>query len=197
MANTRKTDSELVALHEYGISIRNRTIFIGGPIDEYTLSEFIKNVHLLSATDDPITISISTYGGEVYGAFGFYDQISHLVSSGVVVTGVVHGYAMSAGALILQACSLRLCHPNSRIMFHPGYAGVEGHTMEVMAYAEETKFTTQKYYELLYRRMIATDPKLKKSITLRKLMDQSVFDKYVDPPEALKMGLIDGIIGQE
>jgi len=64
-----------------------------------------------------IVIAISSGGGSVDVCFEMFDLIKHFPGQ---TTGLVFGKAMSAAAIVLQACNTRFATANARVLIHHG-----------------------------------------------------------------------------
>jgi len=111
---TKKYLTELESYFEYGTDIKARRVFLAADVDE-DYHYIIKGLHYLSDTKDPIEVYITTFGGDIYDAFGIYDTIVSLENH---VTTIAVGKVMSAGTLILSAGDERISYPNTYFMCH-------------------------------------------------------------------------------
>jgi ATP-dependent protease ClpP protease subunit len=115
-----------VELHELGIIIDRREIFLGrenheengDDTDNQSAMKFVKNMRLLQQfdnRDNPIVVHQINAGGEWFAGMAIYDAIA---SSESHVTIVCHGMAMSMGGIIAQAADLRIMMPQATFMLH-------------------------------------------------------------------------------
>lgn len=72
--------------------------------------------------DGPFTMSITSYGGDIFSGFGHYDLIKDATSTGIPIITEVRGYAASMGSVIAQAGSIRTITANGWIMLHEAAA---------------------------------------------------------------------------
>ena len=99
-----------------GIDLRNRSLCLIGDIDEDSFGAFFKGLRLLETTaEEPLTVYISTEGGEIYDMFGIYDLLRN---SRCYIRTVSIGKVMSAGILLAAAGDERYCYPNTIFMSH-------------------------------------------------------------------------------
>lgn len=103
---------------------------------------------------DPITIRISSPGGNVIDGLALYDYILGLRQEGIEVTTCVLGMAASMAGVLLQAGSegCRVVGPNAHVMIHEVGGGAAGKISEV---EDETKFLkrlNERLWEILSRR---------------------------------------------
>lgn len=66
----------------------------------------------------PVTIEITSPGGDIFSGFGHYDLIRDGVEAGLDVTTEVQGYAASMASVIAQAGKRRTITANSWLMIH-------------------------------------------------------------------------------
>lgn len=152
-------------------------------------TEFCRTLRNLDKTDGDITIYISSYGGNLDSMLEVIDVIQ-ACSNPVYL--IAQGKAMSAGAIILLfgKKGRRFAYPNTSIMLHE------------MIYAlgdnpRTANKATHEYMERCWERIIekiAKHLRMKKSKVLELIPHG--YDNYLMPEEALKLGLIDGIIGK-
>ncbi len=159
-------------------------------IEGYSAQDFDTRLkYVMDSGVKNITILISSPGGSVYDALGIYDSLMEARKK-AKVNGVVTGYAASAAAMILlQACTVRKCYPNARILFH------EPKTFRF--YSEERKSDTED----TFREMKAITDIVVDIIAERANKSPkeifSLFERkelWLSAQEALQLGLIDEII---
>lgn len=172
----------------YGIDPRRRRIFLDEDIEEISIGRFIQSLFVMKDenTDKPIEIVISSFGGCEYGMFAAYDVIRGLTNVHVRVIAV--GKVMSAAPLILAAGDESLCYPTTQFMVHESaYEMHERHNnakVTIAHYEDLTKLWGEKMAE-------RTNLSAKQWLNLTEKKGR---DKYFDAKQALKWGLVDGII---
>ncbi|NRA74136.1 MAG: ATP-dependent Clp protease proteolytic subunit [Rickettsiales bacterium] len=167
--------------------LKDRIIFLTGPIDDSTSSLIVAQLLFLEAenSEKEIYIYINSPGGSVYAGLAIYDTIQYIKPS--VVTLCV-GMAASAASLILMsgAKNKRLALPNSKIMIHqPLMRGLSGQATDIQIHAEEI-VQLKKSLNSIY----AKHTRQKMSI-IEKNMER---DTFMTPEDAKKFGLIDKVI---
>jgi len=110
----------------YSRLLKERIIFIGTPIDD-TISSLVIAQMLYLESEDPdkdIFIYINSPGGSVTAGLAIYDTMQYIKPK---VSTMCMGLAASMGAVLLTAGAdgKRLALPNSRIMIHQPWGGVE------------------------------------------------------------------------
>ncbi len=168
----------------------SRIVFLHTHVTEHSISNVIAQMlHLANINRNPIYLVVSTYGGSIDEMFSLYDLIKFLPCP---VHTVALGKVMSAGVLLLAAGvkGKRLMGASARIMIHPLSGGIVGNVFEM---EHETK-EARRLQELMAARLVKETkmtPKLVESIMKPRL------DYYLTPEEAVKLGIIDKIIGTD
>ncbi len=131
------------------VDLETRTIWLGN-IEEDTAEHFIKAMHVLTKDNDfPIMILMNCAGGHWPNALAIYDCIKDCDAP---VDVEVYGQCMSAGPVIVQACTTRWIHPNAMVMVHDGQHGGEGETRTFVAWGKYADFERKRLFKLLSRR---------------------------------------------
>ena len=100
----------------------------------------------------------------------------------------VYGPCFSMGVAILQAADRRIMMPYSTLMIHAGTASIpDGHTKDVAAEAEENKRLDKIYCEILSERS---------GTSMKEVEEMCTFARYIDPKEAVSLGLADEVYGR-
>lgn len=184
---------------DYDISVTTRTIYMGSIESDLKSGEesgvnaglserAIKALHLLDQTEGNITIILNLSGGDVYHGFAIYDAIKSCKNRVIIK---VFGMALSMGAIILQAGDERILSPNSKIMIHHGYMGMDyNHTKIFQKWAEEGKKTNEQFLDLLMEKIKEKNPNFKRS----QLNEICNFDTILTSKEAIDLGLADKIL---
>ncbi len=118
--------------------LKDRIIFIGGPIDD-SLANLVIAQLLFLESEDPekdISIYINSPGGLVYSGLALYDTIQYIKPD---VATICMGIAASMAALLLSAGTKgkRFALPNSRVMIHQPLGGAEGQAADIEIQARE------------------------------------------------------------
>jgi ATP-dependent Clp protease protease subunit len=167
-----------------------RIVVLHGDVNEHTISHVIVQLlQLANQNHKPIHLVISTYGGSVDEMFSLYDTIKFLPCP---VHTIAMGKVMSAGVLLLASGvkGKRLIGKSARIMIHPISGGVFGNVFEAVNEVKE--------HERLQSLM--TDALLKETKMSREEIEKIMkagHDCYITPEQAIKMGIVDGFIGEE
>ncbi|KPJ54126.1 hypothetical protein AMJ39_01595 [candidate division TA06 bacterium DG_24] len=123
----------------YSRLLKDRIIFIGGPIDEQASTLVIAQL-LFCEAEDPekdIWLYIDTPGGGVSAGLAIYDTIQYIKPD---VATICMGMAASMGAVLLAAGAKgkRSALPHSRMLLHQPMGGITGQAADIEIYAKET-----------------------------------------------------------
>ena len=170
----------------YSRLLRERIIFLGGPIDDYMANIFIAQLLFLEHEDPTkeIKLYINSPGGSVTAAMAMYDTMNHIKPD---VSTVCVGIAASAAAVILSsgAKGKRFCLPNSEVMIHQVMGGAEGQASDIAITAKHILRTKENLNKILAKNTGKSAAQIEKD---------SDRDYYMSAEEAKKYGLVDEII---
>lgn len=193
----RTNQDDVYIFHDYGLHIPTRTIQYPAPtgdcdIDQAGVNRTIANLHILeSLNQNPITLILNSYGGDVYQALGLYDFIKSMHSEVYIRT---IGACMSGATLILQAGDKRSISANTTFMMHVGESSYGDHSNNVRNWVKyENSVIVPKMKEIYAGRMIRLPKESNASLSKRinTLLD---FDTILTADEVVKLGLADEII---
>lgn len=179
-------ESSIVHVHSGDTS---RLVILHCDVNEQSISNVMAQMlHLASQNHKPIHLVISTYGGSVDEMFTLYDTMKFLPCP---VHTIALGKVMSAGVLLLASGEKgkRMIGRSARIMMHPISGGASGNIFEIMNDVEESKRIQDQMATA-----ISKETKLSKE-EIEKIM-KSGHDVYLSPQQAIKMGIVDKIIGE-
>lgn len=170
----------------YSRLLRERIIFLAGPIDDAVANTVIAQLLFLESEDakKDITIYINSPGGHVHSGLAIIDTMNHIKPA---VSTVCVGMAASMGAHILSsgAKGKRFALPNSQIMIHQPLGGAEGQASDIEINARQILKIRENLNKMLAK---STGQSLSK---VEKDADR---DFYMDSDEAKKYGIIDKIM---
>src|SRR3989337_1217974 len=116
----------------YSRLLRERIIFLGGPIDDHTANIVIAQLLFLESEDPKkdIYLYINSPGGSVSSTLAVIDTMNHIKPN---VATVCVGMAASGGAWVLSsgAKGKRYALPNADIMIHQPLGGAEGQASDI------------------------------------------------------------------
>ena len=127
---------------------------------------------------------INSPGGSVSAGFAIYDTMQNIQAP--VIT-IAFGMAASMAAFLLTAGEKghRYAMPNSTVMIHQPLGGAQGQATDIQIQAEHILKLKTKLYKIMAERS-------NKDIAFFKEICER--DKYLEPEEALEIGLIDKIL---
>ena len=171
----------------YSRLLKERIIFLAGPVNDAVANSIIAQMLFLSFTDPKkdIQLYINTPGGVVTAGLAIYDTMQYVKAP---ISTVCVGLAGSMGATLLAAGAKkkRFALPNSEILLHQvASGGISGEAIEI---------------EITARQIVRIKDKLNKILAkhtgqpLKKLERDTDRDFYLSAQEAKEYGLIDQVI---
>ena len=170
----------------YSRLLKERIIFLTGPIDD-NLSNLIVAQLLFLESEDPkkeISLYINSPGGLVTAGLGIYDTMQYIKPD---VSTLCIGQAASMGSFLLAAGSKgkRYSLPNSRIMVHQPSAGFQGQATDIEIHAKEILSLKNRLNKIYAKHTKKTEDEIKVSLER---------DNFMTPQEAKSFGLIDQVV---
>ena len=165
--------------------LKERIIFVTGPIEDYMANLIVAQLLFLEAEDPKkdIFLYINSPGGSVTAGLSIIDTMHHIKPP---VATVCVGMAASMGSLILSQGEKgkRFVLPNAEVMIHQPSGGAYGQASDIDITAKHILKTRDKLNKMLSK---ATGQKLAK-------IEQDVDrDFFMDAEEALSYGIVDKI----
>ncbi|MDD5128763.1 MAG: ATP-dependent Clp endopeptidase proteolytic subunit ClpP [Candidatus Omnitrophica bacterium] len=170
----------------YSRLLKDRIIFIGTPIDDYVANLVIAQMLFLQMEekDKDINVYINSPGGSVTAGLAIYDTMQFIKCD--VATYCV-GQAASMGAVLLAAGTKgkRFVLPNSRVMIHQPWGGVQGAAADISIQAKEILTLRDKINNILAYHT---------SQSLEKIQKDTDRDYFMSAKEAKDYGIIDEVV---
>ena len=171
----------------YSRLLKERIIFLGGPIDSDVANLVVAQL-LFLASEDPkkdISFYINSPGGHVSAGLAILDTMNHVQPN---VSTVCIGMAASMGAVLLSAGEKgkRFALPNAEIMIHQPSGGAEGMATDIEITAKQILKLRERLNKILAKN---TGQKLEK------IAGDVDRDFFMDAQESLKYGIIDKVLG--
>jgi ATP-dependent Clp protease protease subunit len=170
----------------YSRLLKDRIVFIGTPVDDTVANLVIAQMLFLQMEEvnKDISVYINTPGGSVTSGLAIYDTMQFVKCD--VATYCV-GQATSMGALLLAAGKKgkRYGLPNSRIMIHQPWGGVQGAAADISIQAKEILRLRETLEEILARHT---------GQTLERIQKDSDRDYFMSAEEAKTYGILDEVI---
>ena len=134
----------------YSRLLKERVIFLVGPIDDHMANVIVAQLLFLEAEnpEKEISIYINSPGGIVTAGLAIYDTMQFIKPD---VSTTCIGQAASMGALLLAAGApgKRYALPNSRVMIHQPLGGFQGQATDIDIHAREILTLRQRLNEIL------------------------------------------------
>jgi len=170
----------------YSRLLKDRIIFLAGPITDQTANSIIAQM-LFLASKDPgkdIQLYINTPGGSVTAGMAVYDTMQYVKPD---ISTVCTGLAASMGATLLAAGAKgkRFALPNSQVLLHQVAGGVTGQAVEIEITAKQIIKIKEKLNNILAKHT---------GQPLTKIEKDTDRDFYLSAEEAKEYGLIDQVI---
>lgn len=183
-----KTHNGERAYDIYSRLLKERIVFLSGPIDDNTANIIIAQLLFLEAEDPKkdIYLYVNSPGGHVKDGMAILDTMNHIKPN---VATVCVGMAASMGAVILSAGAKgkRFILPNAEVMIHQPLGGAEGQASDIAITANWILKTKEKLNKILAEN---TGQKLDK---VEKDVDR---DYWMDSKEAIEYGIVDKIMAK-
>tara|TARA_B100000035_G_scaffold278578_1_gene257646 strand:- start:4196 stop:4795 length:600 start_codon:yes stop_codon:yes gene_type:complete len=170
----------------YSRLLKERIIFLTGPIDD-NLSNLIVAQLLFLESEDPkgdISLYINSPGGSVTAGLSILDTMNFIKPS---VSTLCVGQAASMGAVLLSGGEKkkRFCLSNARVMIHQPLGSFQGQATDFDIQAKEILSIRSKLNQILSKNT---------GQTIKKIQTDTERDNFMQPEDAKKYGLIDQIL---
>lgn len=173
----------------YSRLLKDRIIFLGGPIDDNVANAVIAQMLFLEAEDPDkdIHLYINSPGGVVTAGMAIYDTMQYIKPD---VSTICVGSAASMGAVLLTAGAKgkRFALPHARVMIHQPLGGVQGQASEIEIHAREILRMREELNGILASRS-GQDIEVVARDTDR--------DNFMSAQDAVEYGLIDEVLTRE
>ena len=170
----------------YSRLLKDRIVFIGGPIDDNVANVVVAQLLFLESEDPDkdIHLYINSPGGVVTAGLAIYDTMQYIKPD---VSTICIGQAASMGSLLLTAGAKgkRFALPLARIMIHQPLGGAQGQSTDIQIQAKE----------ILRLREVGNYILVKHTGQPReKVVTDTERDNFMSAEEAKTYGLIDEVI---
>jgi ATP-dependent Clp protease, protease subunit len=171
----------------YSRLLKERVIFLVGPIDDYVANVVVAQLLFLESEnpDKDINLYINSPGGSVSAGLAIYDTMQFLKPD---VSTMCIGQAASMGSLLLTAGQKgkRYALPHSRIMIHqPWSGGIQGQATDIDIHAREIINTRAKLDEILAKHT---------GQPIEQISKDTDRDRFMSSEDARNYGLIDAVL---
>lgn len=169
----------------YSRLLKERIIFLGGPIDDNIANIVIAQLLFLESEDPKkdISLYINSPGGSVTAGLAIVDTMNHIKPD---VNTVVIGMAASMGAVILSAGKKgkRFALPNAEVMIHQPWGGAEGRASDIEISARQILRMRETLNKMLAKNTGKTLAQIEKDVDR---------DFFMTSDEAKKYGIVDKV----
>tara|TARA_B100001167_G_scaffold184149_1_gene143271 strand:- start:93 stop:686 length:594 start_codon:yes stop_codon:yes gene_type:complete len=172
----------------YSRLLKERIVFIGTPVNDTVASLTIAQLLFLEAEspDKDVSIYINSPGGSVTAGLGILDTMNYIKPD---VATICMGQASSMGAVLLSGGKKgkRSALPNSRVMVHQPWAGMEGTASDIQIHAQELLAMKERLNKILA---------VQTGKTIKNITNDTDRDFFMTAEEAKKYGLIDRVLNK-
>ena len=170
----------------YSRLLKERIIFVTGPVEDYMASVIIAQLLFLEAENPKKEVSmyINSPGGVVSSGLAIYDTMQYIKPE---VSTLCIGQAASMGSLLLAAGApnKRFSLPNSRIMVHQPSGGFQGQASDIERHAQEILSLRSRLNDIYVKH---TGQSLK---SIEKALDR---DTFMTANDSREFGIIDKVV---
>lgn len=171
----------------YSRLLKERIVFLGGPIDDDTANLVIAQLLFLEAEDPKkdISLYINSPGGSVTATLAMVDTMNHVKPA---VSTVCVGMAASGAAILLSAGEKgkRFALPNAEVMIHQPHGGAEGQATDIEITAKQILKLRANLNRILAKNSGQPLAKIEKDVER---------DFFMTAEEAKKYGIVDKVFG--
>jgi len=173
----------------YSRLLKERIIFLAGPIDD-TVANIVIAQLLFLESEDPkkdISLYINSPGGHVHAGLAIYDTMKHIKPD---VSTICVGMAASMASVLLSggAKGKRFILPRAEVMIHQPSGGVEGQATDIEISARQILKTRELLNKELAKNTGQSVAKIEKDVER---------DFFMDADEAKKYGIVDAILKEK
>lgn len=170
----------------YSRLLKDRLIFLGGPIDD-TVANLVVAQLLFLESEDPdkdIHLYINSPGGVITAGMAIFDTMQYIRPD---VSTICIGMAASMGAFLLTAGApgKRYALPNSEIMIHQPLGGAQGQATDIEIHAKKILETKERLNRIMAERT---------GQSYKKISQDTERDNFMTAAEAKAYGIIDEVI---
>ncbi|MEK7598692.1 MAG: ATP-dependent Clp endopeptidase proteolytic subunit ClpP [Patescibacteria group bacterium] len=170
----------------YSRLLKDRIIFLGGPIDDGVANSIIAQLLFLDSqsSKEDIKLYINSPGGQVTSALAIYDTMQYVKAD---VSTICIGMAASGAALLLAAGAKnkRMVLPNSEVLIHQVMGGAQGQATDIDIHAKHILNVKKRLNEILAEHT---------GKPVEKIERDADRDYFMSAEEAKQYGIVDKII---
>lgn len=170
----------------YSRLLKERVVFIVGPIDDYVANVVVAQLLFLESEnpDKDISVYINSPGGVVTAGLSIYDTMQFVKPD---ISTMCVGQAASMGSLLLAAGAKgkRYSLPHSRVMIHQPHGGAQGQASDIEIQAKEILYLRERLNQIFVKHT---------GQTLEAIQRDTDRDRFMSGDEAVKYGIVDKVL---
>jgi ATP-dependent Clp protease protease subunit len=170
----------------YSRLLKDRVVFIVGPIDDYVANVVVAQLLFLESEnpDKDISVYINSPGGVVTAGLSIYDTMQFVKPD---ISTMCVGQAASMGSLLLAAGAKgkRYSLPHSRVMIHQPHGGAQGQASDIEIQAKEILYLRERLNQIFVKHT---------GQTMEAIQKDTDRDRFMSGDEAVKYGIIDKVL---
>ena len=172
----------------YSRLLKERVIFIVGPVEDYMANLIVAQLLFLESEnpDKDIALYINSPGGSVSAGLAIYDTMQFIKPA---ISTICVGQAASMGAVLLAGGTQgkRYCLPHSRVMIHQPLGGFQGQATDIEIHAREILDARERLNAILSRHT---------GQTMEKIKHDTDRDNFMTGEQAVTYCLIDAVLSK-
>ena len=172
----------------YSRLLKERVIFIVGPVDDYMANIVVAQMLFLESEnpEKDISLYINSPGGVVSSGLAIYDTMQFVKPD---VSTICIGQAASMGAVLLAGGTRgkRYCLPHARVMIHQPLGGFQGQAADMEIHAKEMLETRDRLNKILAKHTGQSVDRIKQDTDR---------DRFLTARESVEYGLVDEILAR-
>jgi len=170
----------------YSRLLKERIIFVVGPVEDYMANVIIAQILFLESEDTKkdISLYINSPGGSVTAGMAIYDTMQFCKPE---ISTLCIGQAASMGAVLLAggADKKRFALTNSRVMIHQPLGGFQGQSSDIQIHAQEIQKVRESLNSILSKHT---------GNDINKITQDTDRDNFMNASEAKDYGIIDSVL---
>jgi ATP-dependent Clp protease protease subunit len=170
----------------YSRLLKERVVFIVGPIDDYVANVVVAQLLFLESEnpDKDISVYINSPGGVVTAGLSIYDTMQFVKPD---ISTICVGQAASMGSLLLAAGAKgkRYSLPHSRVMIHQPHGGAQGQASDIEIQAKEILYLRERLNQIFVKHT---------GQSLEAIQKDTDRDRLMSGDEAVKYGIFDKVL---
>jgi ATP-dependent Clp protease protease subunit len=172
----------------YSRLLKERVIFIVGPVEDYMANLIVAQLLFLESEnpEKDIALYINSPGGSVSAGLAIYDTMQFIKPA---ISTICVGQAASMGAVLLAGGTKgkRFCLPHSRVMIHQPLGGFQGQATDIEIHAREILDARERLNAILSHHTGQSMDKIKQDTDR---------DNFMTGEQAIAYGLIDAVLSK-